>query len=76
MPSFIIGYTNIPILKIHELQHILVNNGDIVVLDNDGQSMMSIQQQGITSFIDRKYLKVGLDLSFYNNTYTKFQILA
>lgn len=51
--------TNIPILKIHELQHILVNNGDIVILDNDGQSMMSIQQQGITSYVDRKYLKDG-----------------
>lgn len=51
--------TNIPILKIHELQHILVNNGDIVVLDNDGQSMMSIQQQGITSYVDKKYIKEG-----------------
>jgi len=51
--------TNIPILIIHELQHILVNNGDIVVLDNDGQSMMSIQQQGITSYVDKKYIEEG-----------------
>ncbi|MDN3673470.1 hypothetical protein QWY99_10435 [Flavobacterium branchiarum] len=49
--------TNIPILKIHEVQHILVNKGDIVVIDNDGQSMMSIQQQGMSSYIDKKYLK-------------------
>lgn len=49
--------TKIPILKIHEVQHILVSRGDIVVLDNDGQSMMSIQQQGMTSYVDQKYLK-------------------
>ncbi len=51
--------TNIPILRIHEMQYILVNNGDIIILDNDGQSMMSIQQQGMSSYVNKKYLKDG-----------------
>lgn len=66
--------TNIPILKIHEMQHILVNNGDIVILDNDGQSMMSIQQQGITSYIDKKYLKDG-NKEFWDGIFNWARIL-
>jgi hypothetical protein len=67
--------TNIPILIIHELQHILVNNGDIVVLDNDGQSMMSIQQQGITSYVDKKYLKDGTK-EFWDGIFSWARILV
>lgn len=67
-------YTNIPILRIHELQHILVNNGDIVVVDNDGQSMMSIQQQGITSYVDKKYPKEGTK-EFFDGIFNWARIL-
>ena len=49
--------TKIPISVIHDLQYVLLNNGDISTVNNDGQSMMSIQQMGITSFVDKKYLK-------------------
>ena len=52
--------TNIPIAEIHRWQHLLVEKGEIIVSDNDGQSMMSIQQSGITAYVDKRYLKVGV----------------
>jgi hypothetical protein len=58
--------TNIPIAEIHKYQHILVNKGEIVVLNNDGQSMMSIQQGGATSYVEKKYIKEGRKLFFDN----------
>lgn len=51
--------TNIPIAEIHRWQHLLVEKGEIVVSDNDGQSMMSIQQNGISAYVDKRYLKTG-----------------
>lgn len=51
--------TNIPIAEIHRLQHLLIEKGEIVVSDNDGQSMMSIQQNGIGAYVDKRYLKSG-----------------
>lgn len=51
--------TKIPVTEIHELQYILINNGEIVVSDNDGQSMIAIQEKGITSVVEEKYLKDG-----------------
>ena len=51
--------TKIPIGTIHELQYVLVNNGDISIVNNDGQYMMLIQQNGISSYVDKKYLKEG-----------------
>lgn len=51
--------TNIPIAEIHQFQYLLVNKGEIVISDNDGQSMISLQSDGITSYIDRKYIKEG-----------------
>lgn len=51
--------TKIPILEIHQLQHLLIEKGQIVVADNDGQSMISIQQAGISAYIDQRYLKEG-----------------
>jgi len=51
--------TSIPIADIHLWQHLLVEKGEIVVSNNDGQSMMSIQQNGISAYIDNRYLKEG-----------------
>ncbi|MDR6461907.1 hypothetical protein [Chryseobacterium sediminis] len=51
--------TNIPIAEIHELQHILINKGEVTFSGNDGQSMLSIQQNGIAAVVDRKYIKEG-----------------
>lgn len=51
--------TDIPIADIHRLQHLLVEKGEIIVSDNDGQSMMTIQPNGISAFIDKRYLKSG-----------------
>ena len=33
--------TNIPIAEIHDLQHILINKGEVTFSGNDGQSMLS-----------------------------------
>jgi hypothetical protein len=51
--------TNIPIADIHRWQHLLVEKGEIIVSDNDGQSMMTIQQNGISAVVDKRYLKAG-----------------
>jgi len=51
--------TNIPIAEIHKWQHLLVEKGEIVVSDNDGQIMMSLSTSGTSAYIDRKYLKEG-----------------
>lgn len=66
--------TNIPIGEIHKYQHILVNKGEIVASNNDGQSMMSIQQAGITSFVEKKYLKEGRK-HFYDSIFDWARIL-
>ncbi len=55
----IASHTNIPIAEIHQFQYLLVNKGEIIISDNDGQSMISLQSDGITSYIDRKYIKEG-----------------
>lgn len=52
--------TNIPIAEIHRLQHLLIEKGEIIVSDNDGQAMMSIQQNGISAFVDKRYIKSGI----------------
>jgi len=52
--------TNIPIGDIHRWQYLLVEKGEIVISDNDGQSMMSIQQVGISAFVDKRYIKEGI----------------
>src|ERR1700754_4949517 len=52
--------TNILIAEIHRWQHLLVEKGEIVVSDNDGQSMMSIQQNGIAAYVEKRYLKTGI----------------
>lgn len=51
--------SNIPIAEIHRLQYLLVEKGEIVISNNDGQSMMSIQQNGISAYVDKRYLKEG-----------------
>lgn len=51
--------TRFPIAEIHQYQYLLVDKGDIIVSDNDGQSMISLQNNGLTSYIDKKYLKEG-----------------
>ncbi len=51
--------TNLLPDDIHEWQNLLVNESEIVTSDNDGQVMMSIQQKGISAYIDNKYLKDG-----------------
>lgn len=51
--------TKFPISDIHQFQYLLVDKGDIIISDNDGQSMISIQNNGISSYIDRKYIKEG-----------------
>lgn len=52
--------TNIPIAEIHRWQYLLVEQSEIVISDNDGQSMMSIQQNGISAYVDKRYLKTGV----------------
>jgi len=52
--------TNIPIADIHLYQYLLLEKGDIVISDNDGQSMMSIQKIGISAYVDKRYLKEGI----------------
>ena len=52
--------TNIPIADIHRWQYLLVEKGEIVISDNDGQSMMSIQKNGISAYVDKRYLKAGV----------------
>lgn len=51
--------TSISIVEIHQLQYLLVDQGEITISDNDGQSMISIQQKGLTAYIGKKYLKEG-----------------
>lgn len=51
--------TNIAIGYIHQVQYLLVDKGEVIISDNDGQSMMSLQSIGITSYIDRKYIREG-----------------
>jgi hypothetical protein len=51
--------TKFPIAQIHQFQYLLVDKGEITISDNDGQSMISLQNTGITSYIDKKYLKEG-----------------
>ena len=51
--------TNISIAEIHKWQYLLVEKGEIVIADTDGQSMMSILVTGINSYIDRRYIKEG-----------------
>ncbi|WP_461449878.1 hypothetical protein [Mucilaginibacter sp.] len=51
--------TKISISDIHQYQYLLVEKGEIIIADNDGQSMMSIQQAGISAYIDNRYLKEG-----------------
>jgi len=51
--------TNIPIRDIHNCQYLLVERGEIIITNNDGQSMMTLQQNGITAYVDKKYLKEG-----------------
>jgi hypothetical protein len=52
--------TNIPIAEIHRWQNLLVEKGEITVSDNDGQFMMSIQQNGKSAYVDKRYLKAGV----------------
>lgn len=51
--------TKIPIGDIHSFQYLLVDNGEIVISDNDGQSMMTILEKGVVAFIDNKYIRQG-----------------
>lgn len=51
--------TKIPIADIHRYQYLLVEKGDIIISDNDGQSMISIQGNGLSAFIDKRYIKEG-----------------
>jgi len=43
--------TNIPIADIHRYQYLLIEKGEIIISDNDGQSMMSIQPNGISAYV-------------------------
>jgi hypothetical protein len=52
--------TNIPIAEIHQCQYLMIERGEITFTNNDGQSMMTIQQAGITAFIAKKYIKEGM----------------
>ena len=52
--------TNIPIADIYSFQYLLLEKGEIVISDNDGQSMMSIQQIGISAYVDKRYIKEGI----------------
>jgi hypothetical protein len=51
--------TNIPIADVHRFLHLLVEKGDIAVSQNDGQFMMSINQTGISAYVDKRYIKEG-----------------
>ena len=51
--------TKIPIADVHVWQHLLVESGEIIVSDNDGQLMITILQKGISAYIDKRYIKRG-----------------
>ena len=51
--------TKTPIADIHLYHYSLVDKGEIVVSNTEGQLMMSIQLKGINSFIEKQYLKEG-----------------
>lgn len=51
--------TNIPIKEIHNCQYLMVEKGEIIISNNDGQSIMTLQQNGITSYVDKRYIKEG-----------------
>lgn len=51
--------TKIHIDEIHKWQHLLVEKGEIVIADNDGQSIISILPAGNNAYIDKRYLKDG-----------------
>lgn len=51
--------SKIPIGDIHLFQYLLVEKGEIIISDNDGQSMISIQGNGISAYIDKRYIKEG-----------------
>ena len=51
--------TEIPIADIHRWQYLLVECGEIVISENDGQSMMTLQPNGITAYVAKKYIKDG-----------------
>lgn len=50
--------TNVPIAKIHDIQHILSGNEEIGLSIIDGQSIMVIQPKGRTAFVDQTYKKL------------------
>lgn len=52
--------THIPIAEIHRYQYLLIEKGEIVISDNDGQSMITILQNGISAYVDRRYIKEGI----------------
>jgi hypothetical protein len=52
--------TNIPIADIHRFQNLLIEKGEIVISDNDGQSMITILQNGKSAYVDRRYIKEGV----------------
>jgi len=66
--------THIPIAEIHRWQYLLLEKGEIVISDNDGQSMMSIQQNGINAYVDKRYIKEGWE-SKWNGIYNWARIL-
>jgi len=51
--------TNIPIADIHRYQNLLIDKGEIIISNNDGQSMITILQNGISAYVDKRYLKDG-----------------
>jgi len=51
--------TGIPIAEIHRLQYLLVEKGEINISENDGQSIMTLQPNGITAYVDKLYIKEG-----------------
>lgn len=51
--------TKIHIDEIHKWQHLLVEKGEIVISDNDGQSIISILAAGNNAYIDKRYIKDG-----------------
>jgi hypothetical protein len=66
--------TRIPIGDIHTWQYLLVSESEISVSDNDGQFMMSLQSQGITAYINKKYIQEGRKKK-WDNTYDWARIL-
>lgn len=51
--------TKIQISDVHQFQYLLVDQGHITIADNDGQSMIALQQNGLSAYIGSKYLKEG-----------------